>query len=83
MALTIAEFREKIASDRAKLQRGEAPEGVESCFKCSVPLQESITGNRAVVIDGARKHACSDCYFEEIGSHIDEHPIFMPRLRRG
>ena len=83
MALTIAQFRAEVVSDREKLRRGEAPEGVEQCYNCKIPLQESITGNRAVTLKGVLMHACSDCFYESIGGEIDDYPIFMPRVPRG
>lgn len=83
MALNFAQFRARVQADSNRLKDGKAPQGVDTCYQCSIPLQESITGNRAVKVDGVQKHACSDCYFEEIGKEIDDFPIFMPRVRRG
>jgi hypothetical protein len=80
MALTVSEFRDLLKESRAQLSKRKAPEGTIECEACGIPLQESITGNRPME-DGT--HRCSDCYFDEIGTEIDEYPIFMPRVRRG
>jgi len=57
-------------------------EGVKTdahCAYCGVLLQETITGNRKA----PQGRACSDCYYEEIGKGIEEHPIVSGKLRRG
>jgi ribosome-binding protein aMBF1 (putative translation factor) len=41
------------------------------CAICGRPLQETVTGNRRT----ARGHLCSDCYFDELGRVIEEHPV--------
>ena len=66
MALTIQELLDN---------PGRASElylDVETCVKCKIPLQGMITG-KIPVPDG--KHICEDCFYEEIGKEIDEHPI--------
>jgi hypothetical protein len=80
MALTVTEFRKILKTDQEKLSKREVPDGTIACDSCGVPLQESITGNRPLA-DGT--HRCSDCYYDEMGKEIDDHPIFMPRIRRG
>jgi hypothetical protein len=80
MALTISEFRTSLRETRSLIDKWEKTEGTIQCDACGIPLQESITGNRPMA-DGSQR--CSDCYFDEIATEIDEHPIFMPRIRRG
>ena len=49
------------------------------CSYCGVLLQETITGNRKAPLG----QACSDCYFEQIGKGIEEHPAVSGKVRRG
>lgn len=42
-----------------------------SCAICGRPLQETVTGNRRT----AQGYACSDCYFDELGKLVEEHPV--------
>jgi hypothetical protein len=49
------------------------------CAYCGVLLQETITGNRKAPLG----NACSDCYYEEIGKGIEEHPVVSGKVRRG
>jgi hypothetical protein len=49
------------------------------CAYCGVPLQETVTGNRKT----PRGRACSDCYYEQLGVAIEEHPIVSGKVRRG
>jgi hypothetical protein len=49
------------------------------CAYCGVLLQETITGNRKA----PRGRACSDCYYEEIGKGIEDHPVVSGKVRRG
>lgn len=83
MALTVEQFRRILKSDKAKLAKGIAPAGLDTCYDCKVPLQESKTGNRIVMVGHKSKHFCSDCYYDKIGRELDDYPIFMPRVRRG
>lgn len=81
MAMTFAEFLKKRADDAAKLANGVAPQGLETCCACNVPLQESKTGCHRC---GDGKHVCSRCYYEIIGRELDDHPIGAARAyRRG
>lgn len=76
MPLTLAEFWKAVDRDAASLNSNEAPAGVMTCKCCGIPLQESVTGNRP---DGK----CSDCYFEDFGEELDNHPIALLRVSRG
>jgi len=49
------------------------------CAYCGVLLQETITGNRKA----PRGQSCSDCYYEQIGEGIEQHPIVSGKVRRG
>ena len=49
------------------------------CPYCGVVLQETITGKRPT----PRGFACSDCYYEQIGEIVEQHPIVTARVRRG
>jgi hypothetical protein len=49
------------------------------CASCGTTLHETTTGNR-LTSDGCM---CSDCYFVQLGKEIEEHPIGVPRRRRG
>jgi hypothetical protein len=51
----------------------------ESCRKCGVALQETITGKRKTPAGAA----CSDCYYELLGEVIEQHPIASAGKRRG
>jgi hypothetical protein len=59
---------------------GTAPKGAWDCKGCNTPLQESITGCRKLA-DGS--YLCSDCYFKDFGSELENFPILTPRVRRG
>ena len=50
-----------------------------TCAYCGIPLQETITGNRKT----PKGRACSDCYYEQIGEGIEQHPIVSGKVRRG
>lgn len=50
-----------------------------TCSTCCRALQESVTGNRWT----SHGYVCSDCYFEELGRVVEEHPITAPRVPRG
>jgi hypothetical protein len=76
MALTLEEFLNAVEKDRASLAADKAPVGVATCKVCGIPLQESVTGNRP-------DQKCSDCYFEEFGEELDQHPIALLRATRG
>ncbi len=52
--------------------------GGRGCVKCSTPLQETLTGKRQLA-DG---DACSDCFYEELGKLVEEHPIASAGTRR-
>lgn len=49
------------------------------CARCRVTLHETTTGNR--LTDAGCM--CSDCYYAELGKEIEEHPLGVPRKRRG
>jgi hypothetical protein len=57
----------------------ELVQAQEHCAYCGVLLQETITGNRKT----PRGRACSDCYYEQIGEGIEQHPIVSGKVRRG
>ena len=80
MALSLAQLRNVVIADRKKLADRQAPEGVECCATCAVPLMEAVTGNRRL---GNGDHVCSDCYFERWGAEVEIYPIFTPRISRG
>ena len=71
MPLTLKE----VAADPALLQRKSG----QCCAACGVLLQETITGKRRT----RRGEVCSDCYYEQLGEAIDDHPIASARVRRG
>lgn len=50
-----------------------------TCAYCGIVLQEAITGNRKT----PKGQACSDCYYEQIGEGIEQHPIASGKVRRG
>lgn len=51
------------------------------CKKNPVPIDFDEKGNKiGYPIDGV--FHCSDCYFEELGNGIEEHPICSPRMCR-
>jgi hypothetical protein len=51
----------------------------ETCCKCGVVLQETITGKRQL---GAG-NACSDCFYGKLGDVIEQNPIASAGIRRG
>ena len=80
MALSLAQLHDVVIADRKTLAARKAPEGVECCADCAVPLMEAVTGNRRL---GNGDHVCSDCYFERWGDEVESHPIFTPQILRG
>ena len=50
-----------------------------TCPYCGVTLQETITGKRPT----PEGFACSDCYYEQLGEGVEQHPIVTARVRRG
>jgi len=52
---------------------------VQSCSKCGTLLQETLTGKRQI----STGDACSDCYYEELGALVEQHPIASAGRRRG
>ena len=61
---------------RYNAQDGRRPD-VATCVNCNTWLQESVTGSR----DTAKGPMCSDCYFEEWGAIVEQHPISSPHHR--
>ncbi|MGA2801900.1 MAG: hypothetical protein ABSE97_05965 [Verrucomicrobiota bacterium] len=57
----------------------ELVQAQEYCAYCGIVLRESITGKRKV----PKGQACSDCYYEQIGEGIEQHPIVSGKVRRG
>lgn len=51
----------------------------ESCCKCGVALQETITGKRRT----PKGDACSDCFYDLLGEAVEQHPIASAGKRRG
>jgi hypothetical protein len=51
----------------------------ETCCKCKVVLQETITGKRQL----GSANACSDCFYGELGDIIEQSPIASAGTRRG
>ncbi|WP_216332550.1 hypothetical protein [Rhizobium sp. X9] len=78
--MNYATFLKAVAADEAKIAAGITPFGMTACEECKTPLQEAITGNRELS-DGT--HVCSDCYFEKMSEHLDNHPIRALRVSRG
>jgi len=70
-------FLKDVLRDPQLLQR--SPFEQQKCWKCEVPLQETITGKRQM----AQGFACSDCYYGELGAEIERHPIASAGIRRG
>jgi hypothetical protein len=66
MALTIRELLDN--PERAS----ELYLDAETCVDCKIPLQSMVTGK--ISIPGG-KYICEDCFYEEIGKEIDNHPI--------
>ncbi len=52
---------------------------IQKCPSCGVVLQETITGKRPT----PKGPSCSDCYYEQLGESVEEHPITTARVRRG
>lgn len=85
-----AEFLAAFREDMRRLEDGQSPAGVTTCAKCSIPLQEAITGNRNIraeaigltVETDKQVHVCSDCYFQAFGELLDKHPISAYRPGR-
>ena len=50
---------------------------VDKCSKCGVVIQEFLTGRKK--IDG--QVYCEDCYFDELGTIVEKHPIGGPLLK--
>lgn len=50
-----------------------------TCAYCGIVLQEAITGNRKA----PKGRACSDCYYDQIGEGVEQHPIVSGKVRRG
>ncbi len=59
--------------------KAQFPQKSFDCFRCKLPLQESVTGCRQLK-DG--NFVCSDCYFEDLGDALEAYPIMPPRIRR-
>jgi hypothetical protein len=57
----------------------ELVQAQSNCAYCGIMLQEAITGNRKT----PKGQACSDCYYEQIGEGIEQHPIVSGKVRRG
>lgn len=55
----------------------EVSDSARLCPKCSLP----ITGDERHVSGG--KMVCDDCYYEEFGEEVENHPICHPRVHRG
>ena len=73
MGMSMVEYAK--LSDDELLSRSK----LNTCPDCGIPLQETLTGCRPTV----RGHVCTDCYFIEMGDHVDSHPIGIPRMHRG
>ncbi|MCZ7860964.1 hypothetical protein O9X98_06060 [Agrobacterium salinitolerans] len=76
--MNIHEFEAACERDRKLLEQGIAPIGVDSCSCCSKPLQTFLTG-REYLGDGSV--VCTECYFDKLGAHVEEHPIGARRGR--
>lgn len=66
-----------LIDDRAKLAGLRL--NTQTCPYCRVVLQETITGKRPT----PKGSACSDCYYEQLGNVVEQHPIVTARVRRG
>ncbi len=73
MAITLKE----LIQNRDLLTRMEAEQ--QRCPYCGVVLQETITGKRPT----PKGEACSDCYYEQLGQAVEQHPIVSGRVGRG
>lgn len=73
MAITLKELIE----DRTKL--ASLGGNQRHCCRCGVLLQETVTGRRKT----PGGEACSDCYYEELGEIVEQHPVVSGRVRRG
>jgi hypothetical protein len=73
VAITLKDLIE----DRSKLATLGGDQ--QHCCQCGVLLQETITGKRKTP-DG---EACSDCYYEQLGDLVEQHPVVSGRVRRG
>ena len=51
----------------------------QCCCYCGVLLQETITGRECA----PKGEACIDCYYEELGEGVEQHPVVTGRVRRG
>jgi hypothetical protein len=60
-------------------KRPVAHEHSVKCARCQTVLQESITGSRRL---GDDSHVCSDCYFEGLGSALEEYPFAARNTHR-
>ena len=73
MAITLKE----LIQNRDLLTQMEAEQ--QRCPYCGVVLQETITGKRPT----PKGEACSDCYYEQLGEAVEQHPIVSGRVGRG
>ena len=86
MAVTLGNYqdlREKgrikeVVLTRAQKTGSDADVTTMKCSECNVPIQETLTGCRPF---GEQFH-CSDCYFDEIGKWLDDHPLGVPHVQR-
>ena len=79
MRLTLKQLLDRPELLTQAREADEKAANVEKCAHCGVALQETITGKRPTP-DG---DACSDCYYEELGELIEQHPIVSGGNRRG
>jgi hypothetical protein len=69
-------FHAARARDKALLAAGIAPLGLSGCDDCAVLLQETVTGSRYYsTADVAKRHVCSDCYYDALDEVVTSHPM--------
>jgi hypothetical protein len=49
------------------------------CVSCNDEIHESVTGCRQL---GNGQFCCSDCFYRQLGSALEPHPLASPRLSR-
>ena len=52
--------------------------GIWTCSRCGKKWEDDESDCER--IDG--KPACQDCYYDELGKHVDKHPIGLPKNKK-
>jgi hypothetical protein len=74
----MAFYLKDLAENPQLLRDLRARADAHRCVECDTPLQETLTGKRQI----AGKDACSDCFYDELGKLVEEHPIASAGKRR-